>query len=424
MRIFSGLSRKKPADCKSSGAPKSHSQAASPSGAALVQDNIEDLSALVGTSLTARTTHKVSPSVCESEQSAGDAAMLSMDDMLAEADVYWTYGKWHDALMIYQWWLSAAGLGAPFRESDREIQSRVARNAVDCAVQARDANLCEAILTGLDASEYPQQFLAEQGIHALRADPGNFFLIEFCNRFEASAEEIERIVEKASMRDETPKEKKDKLWRRNKMDANRIAMQQGGSLGRITWRFSDRGEDLFTHALRQMDDDDAMRYADIVTMPIVMTDEEARIIGNLAGAGLLEDDAGGLDPQFNAQIFAAVYDAMRREALSKPENLGVQVEMLRILHDEGLAQDYALWLLHLAMTLFAVRAGDALKKRLLAVGKILGPHPVWDALSGELSFEKLDRLRRQYDAKAPEKVWSKAMPHTDLLREVEAVSTK
>ncbi|MHB8851393.1 MAG: hypothetical protein ACYC45_09775, partial [Acidithiobacillus ferriphilus] len=30
---------------------------------------------------------------------------LATDDLLGEADVYWTYGKWHDAMQIYEWWI-------------------------------------------------------------------------------------------------------------------------------------------------------------------------------------------------------------------------------------------------------------------------------------------------------------------------------
>ena len=45
---------------------------------------------------------------------------LVADDLLGEADVYWTYGKWHDAMQIYEWWILHNG-SDPANEVARKI---------------------------------------------------------------------------------------------------------------------------------------------------------------------------------------------------------------------------------------------------------------------------------------------------------------
>ncbi len=45
---------------------------------------------------------------------------LATDDLLGEADVYWTYGKWHDAMLIYEWWIGNNGGGSAITVVDRQ----------------------------------------------------------------------------------------------------------------------------------------------------------------------------------------------------------------------------------------------------------------------------------------------------------------
>lgn len=344
--------------------------------------------------------------------------VLSLDDIVAEADVYWTYGRFHEAAVIYQWWLSAEGMGTPYSEANATFQKTIAHRAIDSTVQAQDFQLCEDILQGLENAKYPESFLAEQGMLALHHDPGNFFLIDFCNTYEKNPDAIERIIQKMAIRLESSEEKKAKLWKRNRTDANRIAATDGKSkVSRITWNFCGRGEDLLTHTLRRMEDDDVLRYASIAMMDVRIDADEAAAIGNLAGTALLEDDAGGLCPELNEQIFEAVFAAMRKEAITRPQNLGIQVEMLRVLHDEGRTLQYAQWLFHLSVVLFHFQSGAELKRRLLAAGKLLGSHPVWDALSAELSYERLRELSKHYDLPMPAKIGFDMVPHADLVLE-------
>lgn len=351
---------------------------------------------------------------------ANTSAVLDLEDMLAEADVYWTYGKFHDALMIYTWWISADGMGTPYHHALFETQKRIATRAIDCAVQAQDFKACEEILMTLRSSAYPDTFMAEQGIYALRHDPGNFFLIEFCNAYEENAEVIEKITERAAIRAESETEKKAKLWKKNRTDANKIAITEGKSkVSRITWNFSDRGVDLLKTVLHSMNNDDALQYATIAFSEIEMTAEEARIIGNMAGTGLLEDDAGGLCPKLNSQIFESVFSAMRTEVITRPQNLGIQVEMLRVLHDEGDLSRYAQWLFHLHVVLVSFGGGVELRRRLLAAGKLLGPHPLWDILSsGPMPYMEMVQISNQYKWPMPAKIGTDIRPSELLVHEL------
>jgi len=110
---------------------------------------------------------------------------------------------------------------------------------------------------------------------------------------------------------------------------------------------------------------------------------------------------------------------MVAEVLSHPRNLGVQSELLRILHNEGLLQDYARWLLYLFLVLFASgNAGRDLRTRLLAAGKLLGPHPLWDLLASRPNWEQLEAWRCQYTVPEPAQIWQGINPHyRDLIQE-------
>ncbi|WP_241799093.1 hypothetical protein [Acidithiobacillus caldus] len=344
---------------------------------------------------------------------------ISVEDLLAEADVYWTYGRFSEALPLYRWWLETTGAGTPFHEG-KSLQLKVARNAVDAATQAQDFAQSVQILKHLQAAGYPESFLAGWGLMALRMDPGNFELIGFCNQFEGIGDDIQGIIKKEELRKESAAEKRARLWKRNQLDANRAVVQKGGRLSRLTWDFVDRGRDLLAAAVAQIDDPErAMALAAIAMTPVQMNPEERQVLATMGGAGLLEDDAGGLDPAFNAEAFAALYERMVAEVLSHPRNLGVQSELLRILHNEGLLQDYARWLLYLFLVLFASgNAGRDLRTRLLAAGKLLGPHPLWDLLASRPNWEQLEAWRCQYTVPEPAQIWQGINPHyRDLIQE-------
>ncbi len=355
-----------------------------------------------------------------STETVTNSQSLNMDDMLAEADVYWTYGKFHDALIIYRWWLESDGLGTPYTMDTEKAteQKRVAFRAVDATVQVQDFKLCEIILIVLEKAGYPKEFLAEQGLYALKHDPSNFFLIEYCNNYTEDNATIESIVQKTVIRNETAQEKKAKLWKKNRTDANKIAVTSGKSrVSRMTWDFSDRGVDLLTTALHQMNDDDAIRYANIAFSDLTINESESRILGNLCGTGLLEDDAGGLCPSLNESIFESIFQAMVVEAHTRPQNLGIQVEILRILHDEGDLSRYAQWLFHLTVVLFRFGSGESLRRRLLAAGKLLGPHPLWDKLSTYMDVDTLKKTGAQYRLPMPWKIETELRSHVVLVSE-------
>ena len=59
---------------------------------------------------------------------------LEASDLLGEADVYWTYGKWHDAMQIYEWWISNNGTGP----GNEVALQATARKYLDCAAKAMD----------------------------------------------------------------------------------------------------------------------------------------------------------------------------------------------------------------------------------------------------------------------------------------------
>lgn len=355
----------------------------------------------------------------ENNAYAHEVLDIKPEDMLAEADVYWTYGKFHDALAIYQWWITTRGSGQPYFLDNAVQQELIASRLVDCAIQAQDFSLCADILVTLESGCYPKKFLGEQGLIALRHDPGNFFLIEFCNKYIDDAS-IEKIVKKESIRNESAADKKAKLWKKNRTDANKIAITDGKQkVSRIDWNFSNRGIDLLTCALKEMNDDDALRYANIAFMDIVMTEEEFKIIGNMAGTGLLENDSGGLCPELNYQIYHSVFEAMRIEASSKPTNIGIQVEMLRVLHDECDLKNYVQWLFHLSVVLFSFNGGESLKRRLIAIGKLLGPHPLWDRLSVSLDYDKIKKISQEYGFDLPRGIELKILPNIPLVLETE-----
>jgi len=348
---------------------------------------------------------------------------ISVEDLLAEADVYWTYGRFSDALPLYRWWLETTGAGTPF-DPGKSLQLKVARNAVDAATQAQDFGQCIEILKHLQAAGYPESFLAGWGLMALRVDPGNFELIAFCNQFAGIGDDIQGILKKEELRKESAAEKRARLWKRNQLDANRAAVQKGGRLSRLTWSFVDRGGDLLSAAVAQIDDPEhAMALAAIAMTPIQMQPEERRVLATMGGVDLLDDDAGGLDPTFNAEAFAALYERMVAEVLGHPRNLGVQSELLRILHNEGLLQDYARWLLYLFLVLYASgNAGRDLRTRLLAAGKLLGPHPLWDLLASRPDWDLLEEWRCRFQVPEPAPIWQEANPHYgELIRSRDTV---
>jgi hypothetical protein len=91
-----------------------------------------------------------------------------------------------------------------------------------------------------------------------------------------------------------------------------------------------------------------------------------------------------------------VLNMSRRRADAQPKNLLLRVDILRSDHEEVQKDTYAKDLLALSIVLIRNNAGVGLRKRLLSIGRIMGSHPIFDALSS--STCDLQKLQRLYDS--------------------------
>lgn len=343
---------------------------------------------------------------------------ITFEDMLSEAQVYWTYNKFQDAYNIYSIWLSMNGLGTPFNNDNKENQIDIATKCIDCTLQLKNFSLSEDILNLLETSLYPEEFIAKQCLICLKHDPSNFNFIEMANKYIKDADLIENIIQKESIRIDSFVEKRKKLWRKNSTDAALIAAKEEKKISRLNWNFSNRGVDLLRYIIKNSNDDDALRFSSIALVEIKMTPEEARIIGNMAGTGLMEDDdAGGLDPVFNQDLYNSIIESMKKEVLSNPKNISIQVEMLKIFHNECDLHEYIQWFFYLSVVLHYYKSGEKLRKRLLSIGKLLGTHAAWDYLSLNLNYEILKMLAYKYNFVTPSNIFYLIENSSDLLIE-------
>jgi hypothetical protein len=107
----------------------------------------------------------------------------------------------------------------------------------------------------------------------------------------------------------------------------------------------------------------------------------------------------------------SVMEYLRREMESRPMNLTVYVDYLRIAHGEGLREEYAATLLTLFSVLLSANAGSGLRRRLLASGRLLGQHWIFDFLSGSQGREFMAVARKVQaftSVYVPEKAWAKS----------------
>jgi len=312
---------------------------------------------------------------------------LATDDLLGEADVYWTYGKWHDAMQIYEWWIGNNGDG-PANE--------VARKYLDCAAKAMDFEAFCRMMEKLIDQNADQAFLQDMAVFGLMRDPSNFDLIGIAEAVEVEESRIISIAQKVVDAEKTPGQRKADLWKRNRNDAGRLAadtnLQDTGTGPGYALVVATSGED----------------YQDTSGF----SSHHAWVFGVLCGADYLDDSAAAVDHWKIESVMAH----LRREMETRPMKLTVYVDYLRIAYGEGLRNAYAEVLLALFSVLLSANAGSGLRRRLLASGRLLGPHWIFDFLSGSKGREFMAvahkvrdcRLQATSSVCVPEKAWAKS----------------
>ncbi|MBU2764914.1 hypothetical protein HAP94_01580 [Acidithiobacillus ferrivorans] len=330
---------------------------------------------------------------------------LATDDLLGEADVYWTYGKWHDAMQIYEWWISSNGTGPTLAGSDRNevalhavaLQAvalqAVARKYLDCAAKAMDFDAFYRMMRKLIDLQVEQAFLQDMVVFGLMRDPGNFDLIGLAEVVEVEESRIISIAQKVVNAEKTPGQRKSDLWKRNRNDAGRLA---AGGLA-AGWLAADglaavAAEGTYTNhgsgcalvvATSAKDYQDMLGFGSHQARALSARALSAQLFGILCGADFLDDSAAVVDHWKIESVMAH----LRREMESRPMKLTVYVDYLRIAHGEGLRDEYAEALLALFSVLLSANAGSGLRRRLLASGRLLGHHWIFDFLSGSQGRE-------------------------------------
>ena len=327
---------------------------------------------------------------------------LATDDLLGEADVYWTYGKWHDAMQIYEWWIGNNGTG-----SGNEVALQAtARKYLDCAAKSMDFEAFCRMMEKLIGQNADQAFLQDMAVFGLMRDPSNFDLIGIAEAVDVEESRIISIAQKVVDAEKTPGQRKADLWKRNQNDAGKISWDTGaggvppgaihGSATDAEGRDHHLGGDLIlVRATSGKDYDGTVnRY-------------EAGIFGILCGEACLDDSAAVVDHW----KIESVMEHLRREMESRPMRLTVYVDYLRIAHGEGMRDEYAATLLALFSVLLSANAGSGLRRRLLASGRLLGQHWIFDFLSGSQGREFMavaHKVRETASVYVPEKAWAKS----------------
>lgn len=310
---------------------------------------------------------------------------LADEDLLGEADVYWTYGKWHDAMQIYEWWIGNHGAGA---------SNEVARKYLDCAAKAMDFDAFYRMMHRLIDRGVDQGFLQDMAVFGLMRDPSNFDLIGIAEAVEVEESRIISIAQKVVDAEKTPGQRKADLWKRNRNDAGKIS---GGAAGKSD---SARGSDIGYNSL-------LVKATSSKDYDGTVTHHEANIFGILCGEACLDDSAAVVDHWKIESVMAH----LRREMECRPMRLTVYVDYLRIAHGEGMRDEYAEVLLILFSVLLSANAGSGLRRRLLASGRLLGQHWIFDFLSGSHGREFMTVAHKIQDTPSvyvPEKAWSKS----------------
>ena len=306
------------------------------------------------------------------------------DDLLGEADVYWTYGKWHDAMQIYEWWIGNHGSGT---------SNEVARKYLDCAAKAMDFDAFYRMMRRLIDQHVDQAFLQDMAVFGLMRDPSNFDLIGIAEAVNVEESRIISIAQKVVDAEKTPGQRKSDLWKRNRNDAGSLASDQSSS---TTPRDSGPGCALVV-ATSGEDYQDTSGFSS----------HQAQVFGILCGADYLDDSAAVMD---HSKI-ESVMEHLRREMESRPMRLTVYVDYLRIAHGEGMRDEYAKVLLALFSVLLSANAGSGLRRRLLASGRLLGQHWIFDFLSGSQGREFMavaHKVQKTSSVYVPEKSWAKS----------------
>lgn len=315
---------------------------------------------------------------------------LATDDLLGEADVYWTYGKWHDAMLIYEWWIGNNGAG---------LGNDVARKYLDCAAKAMDFEAFCRMMEKLIGQNADRAFLHDMAVFGLMRDPSNFDLIGIAEEVDVEESRIISIAQKVVDAEKTPGQRKADLWKRNRNDAGKIS--GGPQAGSIHGRVRDAGSDNLGGGLMLVRATSGKDYDDDINR------HDARLFGVLCGQSYLDDSTAVVDHW----KIESVMEHMRWEMESRPMRLTVYVDYLRIAHGEGMRDEYAATLLALFSVLLSANAGSGLRRRLLASGRLLGQHWIFDFLSGSQGREFMavaHKVRETASVYVPEKAWAKS----------------
>ena len=340
---------------------------------------------------------------------------LAASDLLGEADVYWTYGKWHDAMQIYEWWIGNNGAG-PGNEAALQA---VARKYLDCAAKAMDFDAFARMMRRLidqqadqaGCTSHPsmglQAFLQDMAVFGLMRDPSNFDLIGLAEEVDVEESRIISIARKVVDAEKTPGQRKSDLWKRNRTDAGRLAADGLAADGLATvaaeGSYTSNGSGCALVVATSAKD-----YQDMLGFG----SHQAQVFGILCGADFLDDSAAVVDHW----KIESVMTHLRREMESRPMKLTVYIDYLRIAHGEGMRDEYAEVLLALFSVLLSANAGSGLRRRLLASGRLLGQHWIFDFLSGSNGREFMAVARKVRECRlqatslvyVPEKAWAKS----------------
>ena len=339
---------------------------------------------------------------------------LEAADLLGEADVYWTYGKWHDAMQIYEWWISNNGAGPGNEVALQAVALQaVARKYLDCAAKAMDFDAFYRMMRRLidQQADQPcdemQAFLQDMAVFGLMRDPSNFDLIALAEEVDVEESRIIGIAQKVVDAEKTPGQRKSDLWKRNRTDAGRLAaggLAAGGlAAGAAEGAYTNHGSGCaLVAATSAKDYQDMLGFGSHQAQAL-----SAQLFGILCGADFLDDSAAVVDHW----KIESVMEHLRREMESRPLRLTVYVDYLRIAHGEGMREEYATALLALFSVLLSANAGSGLRRRLLASGRLLGQHWIFDFLSGSKGREFMAVARKIRDTSSvyvPEKAWARS----------------